>query len=120
MKQKLLITVILAFTLLFVLSGCKKAEVQTATDGTNYSSGQTNKNNNSDVQSKDNSSKEEETDEQKEPWKVTFEKSLLENYQAVPEYYEDLGDGIYQVYVKIDGKVVPYVTVNSKTGDYHG
>lgn len=120
MKQKFLITVILAFALMSVLSGCKKAEVQTATDGTNYSSGQTNKNNNSDVQSKDNSSKEEETDEQKEPWKVAFEKSLLENYQAVPEYYEDLGDGIYQVYVKIDGKVVPYVTVNSKTGDYHG
>lgn len=120
MKQKFLITVILAFALLSVLSGCKKSEVQTATDGTNYSSGQTNKNNNSDVQNKDNSSKEEETDEQKEPWKVTFEKSLLENYQAVPEYYEDLGDGIYQVYVKIDGKVVPYVTVNSKTGDYHG
>lgn len=111
MKQKLIITVILAFTLLSVLSGCKKAEVKTATDGTNYSSGQT---------IKDNSSEEGETDEQKEPWKVTFEKSLLENYQAVPEYYEDLGDGIYQVYVKIDGKVVPYVTVNSKTGDYHG
>lgn len=111
MKQKFLITLILAFALLSVLSGCKKAEVQTATDKTDYSSEQT---------IKDNSSKEGETDEQKEPWKVTFEKSLLENYQAVPEYYEDLGDGIYQVYVKIDGKVVPYVTVNSKTGDYHG
>lgn len=111
MKQKLIITVILAFTLLSVLSACKKAEVQTATDKTDYSSEQT---------IKDNSSEEGETDEQKEPWKVTFEKSLLENYQAVPEYYEDLGDGIYQVYVKIDGKVVPYVTVNSKTGDYHG
>lgn len=111
MKQKLIITVILAFALLSVLSGCKKEEVQTATDKTDYSSEQT---------IKDNSSEEGETDEQKEPWKVTFEKSLLENYQAVPEYYEDLGDGIYQVYVKIDGKVVPYVTVNSKTGDYHG
>ena len=111
MKQKLIITVILAFALLSVLSACKKAEVQTATDKTDYSSEQT---------IKDNSSEEGETDEQKEPWKVTFEKSLLENYQAVPEYYEDLGDGIYQVYVKIDGKVVPYVTVNSKTGDYHG
>ena len=111
MKQKLIITVILAFALLSVLSGCKKAEVKTATDKTDYSSEQT---------IKDNSSKEGETDEQKEPWKVAFEKSLLENYQAVPEYYEDLGDGIYQVYVKIDGKVVPYVTVNSKTGDYHG
>lgn len=37
-----------------------------------------------------------------------------------PDHYEDLGNGIYQVYVKIDGKVVPYVTVDSATGDYHG
>lgn len=37
-----------------------------------------------------------------------------------PEYYEDLGDGVYQVYVKIDGKTVPYVCVDSATGDYHG
>ncbi len=55
-----------------------------------------------------------------EPWKVEFEKSLLENYGVTPEYYEDLGDGIYQVYVKIDGKLVPYVAVDSATGDYHG
>ena len=49
-----------------------------------------------------------------------FEKSLWENYNVTPEYYEDLGDGIYQVYVKIDGKTVPYVCVDSATGDYHG
>ena len=55
-----------------------------------------------------------------ESWKVDFEKSLWENYNVTPEYYEDLGDGIYQVYVKIDGKVVPYVAVDSATGDYHG
>lgn len=55
-----------------------------------------------------------------ESWKVDFEKSLLENYNVTPEYYEDLGDGVYQVYVKIDGKVVPYVAVDSATGDYHG
>ena len=55
-----------------------------------------------------------------EPWKVEFEKSLLENYGVTPEYYEDLGDGIYQVYVNIDGKLVPYVAVDSATGDYHG
>lgn len=53
-------------------------------------------------------------------WKAEFERSLLENYGVTPDHYEDLGNGIYQVYVKIDGKVVPYVTVNSATGDYHG
>ena len=55
-----------------------------------------------------------------ESWKAAFEKSLWENYNVTPEYYEDLGDGIYQVYVKINGKTVPYVCVDSATGDYHG
>ena len=55
-----------------------------------------------------------------ESWKEEFEKSLLESYNVKPEYYEDLGDGIYQVYVDMDGKVVPFVTVDSATGDYHG
>ena len=55
-----------------------------------------------------------------EPWKVEFEKSLLENYGVTPEYYEDVGNGVYQVYVNIDGKLVPYVAVDSATGDYHG
>lgn len=62
----------------------------------------------------------ETTASTKEAWKIEFEKSLLENYGVTPEYYEDLGNGIYQVYVKIDGKVVPYVAVDSTTGDYHG
>lgn len=53
-------------------------------------------------------------------WKAEFERSLLENYGVTPDHYEDLGNGIYQVYVKIDGKVVPYATVDSATGDYHG
>ena len=55
-----------------------------------------------------------------ESWKTDFEKSLWENYNVTPEYYKDLGDGVYQVYVKIDGKTVPYVCVDSTTGDYHG
>jgi len=55
-----------------------------------------------------------------EAWKIAFEKSLFENYGAKPHHYEDLGDGVYQVYVEIDGKIVPYVAVDSKTGDYHG
>ena len=55
-----------------------------------------------------------------EAWKAAFEKSLLENYGVTPDHYEDLGDGVYQVYVEIDGRIVPYVAVDSKTGDYHG
>lgn len=55
-----------------------------------------------------------------EPWKAEFEKSLLENYGVMPDHYEDLGGGVYQVYVEIDGRIVPYVAVDSATGDYHG
>lgn len=54
-------------------------------------------------------------------WDVAgFEKSLLEKYGVTPHHYEDLGDGVYQVYVEIDGKLVPFVAVDSATGDYHG
>ena len=53
-------------------------------------------------------------------WKDGFEKSLLENYDVTPDHYEDLGDDVYQIYVEIDGKLVPYVAVDSATGDYHG
>ena len=62
----------------------------------------------------------ETTASTEEAWKIEFEKSLLENYGVTPEYYEDLGNGIYQVYVNIDGKVVPYVVEDYATGDYHG
>lgn len=59
-------------------------------------------------------------DAAEEAWKVEFEKSLMENYGVTPHHYESLGDGIYQVYVDIGGRIVPYVTVDSATGDYHG
>lgn len=55
-----------------------------------------------------------------EPWKVTLAEDLLQKYGVLPKYYEDLGDGIYQVYVEVGGEIVPFVTVNSATGDYHG
>ena len=53
-----------------------------------------------------------------EAWKAAFEKRLFENYGVIPKYYEDLGDGIYQVYVEVGGEVVPLATVDSATGDY--
>lgn len=56
----------------------------------------------------------------KDSWKAEFEKSLYDNYGKTPVKYEDLGNGIYQVYVELDGNVIPFVTVDSATGDYHG
>lgn len=55
-----------------------------------------------------------------EPWKAALAEDLFAKYGVLPEYYEDLGDGIYQVYVEVGGKIVPFVTVNSATGDYRG
>ena len=55
-----------------------------------------------------------------EPWKVTLAEDLFQKYGVLPEYYEHLGDGIYQVYVEVGGEIVPFVTVDSATGDYHG
>ena len=55
-----------------------------------------------------------------EPWKKALAEDLLAKYGVLPEYYEDLGDGIYQVYVEVGGEIVPFVAVNSATGDYHG
>ena len=63
---------------------------------------------------------EESAADTREPWKIEFEKSLFENYGVTPDHYEDLGNGVYQVYVMINGSVVPYVAVDSATGDYHG
>ena len=63
-----------------------------------------------------------DTDEssEDEPWKAALADELFEKYGVLPEYYEDLGDGIYQVYVEVGGEIVPFVAVNSATGDYHG
>ena len=55
-----------------------------------------------------------------ENWQALFEKDLLGTYSQTVDHYEALDDGIYQVYVMLDGKVVPYVAVDSRTGWYHG
>ena len=56
----------------------------------------------------------------KEDWKIEFEKSLMEQYGLKPHHYVDLGNGIYEVYVEREGKIISFVTVDSATGDYHG
>ena len=55
-----------------------------------------------------------------EDWKNNLTQSLFDNYGVIPKYYVDLGNGIYQVYCEVGGEVVPFVTVDSATGDYHG
>ena len=43
-----------------------------------------------------------------------------EENQEKPDHYENLGNGIYEVYVEKDGKVIPYAILDSETGEYHG
>lgn len=53
-------------------------------------------------------------------WKTLFEADLWKGYSVKPSRYEPLENNVYQVYVKINGSEVPYVTVRARTGYFHG
>ena len=72
------------------------------------------------TEAKTTESQSQEGEPSDDSWKEEFEKTLYEEYGVVPDHYEYIGNDVYQVYVKIDGKIVPYVVVNWKTGDFHG
>ena len=108
---------VLAAMLLF-LTACGKTQTPDPSELLPSTAVQTEPSNETEAPTDETSAADATTNE--EAWKTEFEKSLLENYGVTPEYYEDLGDGVYQVYVEIDGRIVPYVAVDSKTGDYHG
>lgn len=72
------------------------------------------------TESQTTESQSQEGEPSDDSWKEEFEKTLYEEYGVVPDRYEYIGNDVYQVYVKIDGKIVPYVAVNWKTGDFHG
>ena len=111
---------ILVAVLLLAFAGCEKGRADNTPTQTIPSTQQTTQPETTQAPTLKTAPAAETTASTEEAWKIEFEKSLLENYGVTPEYYEDLGDGVYQVYVKIDGKTVPYVTVDSATGDYHG
>lgn len=123
---KLFAAAILVAVLLLAFAGCEKGRVNDAPTQAIPSTQQTTQPETTQAPTEESTTAvettpaEETTASTEEAWKIEFEKSLLENYGVTPEYYEDLGDGVYQVYVKIDGKIVPYVAVDSATGDYHG
>ena len=133
MKLKSLATTALALTLLLALAACGKTQtadeskkpdstieqtVETETSGIPTTEETPTEGDSTGDTTVQNSTAENTSDS--EAWKTDFEKSLLENYGVSPDHYEDLGDGIYQVYVEINGNIVPFVTVDSSTGDYHG
>lgn len=53
-------------------------------------------------------------------WKAEFEADLRKNYGVEVDHYEFIGGTSYQAYVRINGEIVPYVCIDSATGNYHG
>ena len=119
MKYKPIIVVLTAVMVLS-LSACGKLPTPDKNESSVSAGTQVEPSNEGNTPANESSTEDADTFANDEAWKKEFEKSLLENYGVTPDHYEDLGDGIYQVYVEIDGKVIPYVTVDSATGDYHG
>lgn len=133
MTFKSFAAVILAAILLFTLAACGKTQPPAASGKLDSAAGQTEQQNDVETSANEDSSphgdevSEDESEpagsgeaSEEEPWQAALAKDLFEKYGVLPEYYEDLGDGIYQVYVEVGGEAVPFVTVDSATGDYHG
>jgi hypothetical protein len=53
-------------------------------------------------------------------WKVLFEKVLYKEYGYKVSKYVFLGNTRYQAYIIYNGKEVPYVVIDSRTGRFHG
>ena len=119
MKYKPIIVVLTAVMVLS-LTACGKSPAPNKSELSVSTDTQVESSNETEVPTDENHTADADNSANDEMWKTEFEKSLLENYGVTPDHYEDLGDGIYQVYVEIDGKVIPYVAVDSATGDYHG
>lgn len=111
---------LLAAVMVLPLSACGKLPTPDKSASSVSAGMQVEPSNEGDASADESSTADADNSANDEAWKKEFEKSLLENYGVTPDHYEDLGDGVYQVYVEINGKVVPYVAVDSATGDYHG
>ena len=119
MKLKAFAAAMLAVTLLLALSACGKTQSPAASDNLDPATQQTEQQNDAKPSADEDPSNHGDEASQDEAWKEELAETLFENYGVLPEYYEDLGDGIYQVYVEVGGEVVPFGTVDSATGEYH-
>ena len=120
MKVKSFAATMLAATLLFTLTACGSMETPAASSGSDSDAQQTEQQNDADTSGAEDTPDDADESSEDEPWKAALADDLFEKYGVLPEYYEDLGGGIYQVYVEVGGEVIPFVTVDSATGEYHG
>ena len=51
-------------------------------------------------------------------WQPKFEEQFEEVYKVPVDHYEEIKDGFYTVYAEKDGEVVPFVTLDAKSGVY--
>lgn len=119
MKIKSFLTAILAATLLFTLAACGNVQTPAASTGSDSDTQQAEQQTIPDASGTEDTPADADESSEDEPWKAALADELFEKYGVLPEYYEDLGDGIYQVYVEVGGEVVPFGTVDSATGEYH-
>ena len=119
MRLKAFTAAMLAATLLLALSACGKTQSPAASDNLDPPTQQTEQQTIPDASGTEDTPADTDESSEDEPWKAALADELFEKYGVLPEYYEDLGDGIYQVYVEVGGEVVPFGTVDSATGEYH-
>ena len=109
---------LLAVCMLASMSGCQKAD--NASEAGNSSAGTLG------MQGVESSIMENEQTEEEDngltsafaDWQPKFEEQFEEVYKVPVDHYEEMKDGVYTVYAEKDGEVVPFVTLDAKSGVY--
>ncbi len=109
---------LLAVCMLASMSGCQKAD--NASEAGNNSAGTLG------MQGVESSIMENEQTEKEDngltsafaDWQPKFEEQFEEVYKVPVDHYEEIKDGFYTVYAEKDGEVVPFVTLDAKSGVY--
>ena len=109
---------LLAVCMLASMSGCQKAD--NASEAGNNSAGTLG------MQGVESSIMENEQTEEEDngltsafaDWQPKFEEQFEEVYKVPVDHYEEMKDGFYTVYAEKDGEVVPFVTLDAKSGVY--
>ena len=109
---------LLAVCMLASMSGCQKAD--NASEAGNNSAGTLG------MQGVESSIMENEQTEKEDngltsafaDWQPKFEEQFEEVYKVPADHYEEIKDGFYTVYAEKDGEVVPFVTLDAKSGVY--
>ena len=109
---------LLAVCMMASMSGCQKAD--NASEAGNNSAGTLG------MQGVESSIMENEQTEEADngltsafaDWQPKFEEQFEEVYKVPVDHYEEIKDGFYTVYAEKDGEVVPFVTLDAKSGVY--